>query len=253
MRNKFTKLSMLLLAATIAFSSCKKDEDAPTPPAEVNVPDAKLKAYIKGELGLGENDKITVENILKLDTLAIAGEDDLTGELSGIADLTGLEAAKELVYVRFGGTAVTSLAPIAGLKKVQYLRFNNTAITDVSMLTGYTTLTYFNANTVTGLTSIAGLANNTGLKEMILRDVPMGNAGLQTIKNFLGLYRLNIRSTGVTDLIPLRDMMAQGALQDTTPGAMENGGGATLDLRGNTVDCKELDPYIANIANLDGC
>src|SRR5690606_17349888 len=117
-------------------------------------------------------EEVNTENILALDTLDIAGESDLSGNLSGIADLTGLEKATNLVYVRFGGTQVTDLTPIKDLEKVTYLRFNNTEITDISPISGYTTLTYFNANTVTGLTDISPLAGNTGLKEAILRDVP---------------------------------------------------------------------------------
>ncbi len=247
---------MAMIAVTalaLTFSSCKKDDPDPvTPPAEVNIPDAKLRAFIKTTLGLGENDVINIENIKGLDTLDIAGEDDLTGNLSEIADLTGLEAATELVYVRFGGTQVTNLAPIGGLKKVQYLRLNNTQVSDLTPISGYTTLTYFNANTVTTLTNIAPLSQNTGLQEMILRDVPMGNAGLAVIRNFTSLYRLNARSTGITNIQPLADMMGDGALLDTTPGAAA-AGGATLDLRGNSVDCSVIGAYTSQITNLEGC
>lgn len=251
---------MLTIAVTLfvgfGLSSCKKEEtptpQPPAPAAEVNVPDEKLRNAIKAALNLGAADVITVENIKQLDTLDIDGGADLSGNISGIADLTGLEAATELEYLHMGNTAVTDLTPIAGLRKVKYLRFNNTGITSIAAISQWTSLIYFNANTVTGLTDISPLAGNTGLQEAILRDVPFGNAGMTTIASLTSLYRLNMRSTGVTDISALVTLMSNGTLLDSTPGAAA-AGGATLDLRGNTVDCTLLDPYRSQIANLDGC
>lgn len=241
-----------LMALSIATTSCSKEEDNNvTPlPQDVNIVDPILSDYIKTALNLGADQKINTENILMLDTLNMAGDDVLA--YANLESLEGLEAAKNLVYFRIGGTMVTDLTPVTNLNKITYFRINNTQITDLSPLTNWTTLTYFNANTATSLVDISPLSKNVNLQEMILRDVPMGNAGLNTIRNFTKLYRLNARSTGITDLQPLVDMMAAGALQNSTPGASDNGG-ATLDLRGNTVDCTLLDPYRANIANLDGC
>jgi Leucine-rich repeat (LRR) protein len=247
----------LFLVFFLAFSafSCKKEgTPVPQPPiaAEVNVPDAKLRNAIKAALNLSAADKITVENILALDTLNIDGGADSIGNISGIADLTGLEAATELTYLHMGNTAVTDLTPLAGLRKVKYLRFNNTGVTSIEAIRQWTSLLYFNANTVTGLTDISPLAGNTGLQEAILRNVPFGNPGMTTIAGLTSLYRLNMRATGVTDITALVSIMNAGGLLNSTPGAAA-AGGATLDLRGNTVDCTLLDPYRSQIANLDGC
>jgi hypothetical protein len=241
-----------LMALSIATTSCsKEDENNVTPlPQDVNIVDPVLSDYIKSYLNLGADQKINTENILSLDTLNMPGESNFT--YAALENLAGLDAAKNLVYVRIGGTMVTDLSPLANLNKVNYFRINNTQVTDLSPLANWTTLTYFNANTATSLADISPLNKNVNLQEMILRDVPMGNAGLTTIRNFTKLYRLNARSTGITDIQPLVDMMAAGALLNSTPAASDNGG-ATLDLRGNTVDCTLLDPYRANIANLDGC
>lgn len=252
MKKFFYPFAALLLLVAVSFTACTKDDDDMEPPQVVNIPDALLLAQVKAALGLSATDEVNTENILELDTLNVAGEDDLTGNLSGIADLTGLEAATNLVYVRFGGTQVTDLTPIKDLEKVEYLRFNNTGITDISPISGYTTLTYFNANTVTGLTDISPLAGNTGLKELILRSVPFGNAGMATIANFTEIYRINMRSTEVTDISVLAVLMAGGALQNSTPGASE-AGGASLDLRGLDIDCSVIADYTANIADLEGC
>lgn len=252
MKKCFYPFAALLLLIAVSFTACTKDEDDMDPPQVVNFPDALLLAQVKAKLGLSATEEVNTENILQLDTLNVVGEDDLTGNLSGIADLTGLEAATNLVYVRFGGTQVTDLTPIKDLEKVEYLRFNNTEITDISPISGYTKLTYFNANTVTGLTDISPLAGNTGLKELILRSVPFGNAGMATIANFTEIYRINMRSTEVTDISVLVSLMAGGALQNSTAGAAE-AGGASLDLRGLDIDCSVIADYVANIADLEGC
>jgi len=255
---KFIQKALVLsMAVTFIFSntSCDKEDDKKDNPApkEVTIPDALLREQIKSALGLSSSEAITEANILLLDTLKMAGEDDLTGAISDISDLTGLEKATNLIYLRFGGTKVTDITPIAGLRKVQYLRLNNTQVSDLSPLSQWTSLTYFNINTCLQITNISPIAGNTSLQEIIMRSVPFGDAGMSTFSNFNALYRLNIRETGVTDISVLVSMMQNGALQDSTPGAMENGGGATLDLRQNSVDCTLLDPYRANIANLDGC
>ena len=75
---------------------------------------------------------------------------------------------------------------------------------------------------------------------------------MATIAKFVNLYRLNMRGTGVTDIQELVNLMSKGALLDSTPGANE-AGGATLDLRGLTIDCSLIDSYKDQISNLDGC
>ncbi|MFN3529282.1 MAG: hypothetical protein ACK417_05115 [Bacteroidia bacterium] len=249
-----TKVIACFLLAGFIFGSCKKEEtpDLVNPPAEVTIVDPLLREQIRLKLGLAESEVINEENILRLDTLDLVGENDLTGAINGISSLEGLGAATELSYLRFGGTQVSDLTPIAGLRKVKYLRLNNTPVTSLAPLAQWTSLTYFNINSVTGITDISPIAGNTSLQEIIMRDVPFGNAGMPTFSNFNVLYRLNIRGTGITDIAVLITLMQNGALLDSTPGAAA-AGGATLDLRGNTVDCALLDPYRSQINSLNGC
>ncbi len=253
--NPFKNLPLalcFLLAGFLLVSSCQKDDPIDPEPEVVNIPDALLLAQVKARLGLSASQNVDAENILLLDTLNLDAGDDLTGALSGIADLTGMDKATNLVYIHLGNTNVTNLTPLKDLKKVTYFRINNTAVTDLSPLSGYTTLTYFNANTATGITDINPLGGNTGLKEIILRDVKFGNAGMTTIRKFTKLYRINMRSTGVTSYAVLAEMMALGALLDTTEGATTVGG-ADLDLRGNSADCAPIQPYFSQISNVEGC
>lgn len=240
-------LAVVSLFFIVFFASCDKEDNVQLPTI-IEFEDPILHAQVKEELGLSDEDEINSDNILLLDTLRIDTETSLS--FAAISSLAGLETAVNLVYLHFGGTSVTDLNPIGNLKKIEYLRFNNTGITDISAISGYTTLTYFNANTVTGLTDISPLSGNTGLKEAILREVPFGNEGMSTIAGFSELYRLNMRATGVTDISVLAVLMEGGTLQNSTPGA---GGRAVLDIRGNAVDCSVIAPYIANIADLNGC
>jgi Leucine-rich repeat (LRR) protein len=211
----------------------------------VNFPDSNLEDFIKAQLGVDSVESLTTLYLTGLDTLNISG-------ILPIADLTGIENAPNIRYLRFGETSVTDLTPIQGLEKVEYLRFNNTDVTDISPIADYTTLTYFNANTVTGLSDISPLAGNDGLQEAILRNVPFGNEGMSTLRNITSLYRINMRNTGVTDISVLGEMMADGALLNSTPGADE-AGGATLDLRELDVDdWSPIEPYLDQISNLDG-
>ena len=231
-----------------------EDEDEEPEVKEVHFNDARLAVQVRLALGLADGETITEENILDLEELKIDGDGDVSpnGDIREISDLTGLEYAENLTYLHFGETKVTDLTPIGRLTKMDYLRMNNTDVTDLSPISGYTTLTYFNANRATGITEISPLAGNTGIKEIILREVPFGDAGMATIANFTTMYRINMRATGVTDITVLGQLMSQGALLDSTPGAAAEGG-ATLDLRGLDVeDWSPIEPYLDQISNLDG-
>lgn len=245
---------------SFALTSCSDDDDDTPPsgtaaPTAVNFPDANLEAQVKAALGLGANDQINTQNILLLEELEIDASNDLPGgPLNSIEDLTGLEAATNLSVIRFSATEVADLTPIGGLQNVTSLRLNNTAVSDLSPVSEYTNLIYFNCNTCLQLTDISPLVGNTGLQEAILRSVAFGNEGMATIANWTSLYRLNMRNTGVVDISVLADLMAGGALLNTTPGAAEStDGGAVLDLRDLGVDCSPIEQYADQIISLQGC
>jgi Leucine-rich repeat (LRR) protein len=256
--NKTINLLMLMLA--LVFSSCGSDDPISVDPDNdqdevevVEFPDALLEAQIRLALDIADDEDITPELMLTLEELNIDASEDFSGDISDISNLSGLEYAENLTYFRFGYTSVTDLSPISDLENIEYLRFNNTDITDISPISGYTSLTYFNANTVTGLEEISPLAGNTGLQTAILREVPFGNEGMTTIRQLTSLHRINMRNTGVTDITVLGELMAEGALLDSTPGAIEENGGADLDLRGLTIaDWSPVAPYVDQINEFDG-
>lgn len=253
----YTGILSALLVFTLLFSACS--DDSPTSVEEeeevetVEIPDQRLLAQIRIILDIDDETDITPEMMLEITELNLNASDDFSGDISEIADLTGIEYALNLEYFRISYTAVTDLRPVSDLEKIEYFRINNTAITDISPIANYTNLTYFNANTVTGLTDISPLLGNNNLHTTILRDVPMGNAGLETIRTFPIIHRINIRDTGVTDINPLREMMENGALLDSTPGAQEVNSGARLDFRGLSIeDWSPIAPYVDQINRIDG-
>ena len=247
----YSKLMLNGVCFAFAFA-CTDDPEPQLEPQVIQFEDPLLLQQVKLALDLNQNQEVNEENILLLEELNIDGGSDFDGTISEISSLVGLENATNLNYLHFGNTKITDLTPIRDLEKIEYLRMNNTGVTDLSPIANYTALTYFNANTTRGITDISPLSGNAALQEMILREVPMGNNGLETIRNFPVLYRLNMRNTGVTDVSVLAEIMEAGALQNNTPGASENGG-ATLDLRGLEVaDWSPIEPYLSNVGNLDG-
>lgn len=261
MNNKFLltlgALAMLL-AGSLFISACSSDPTSSNDDEDieieiVNFADQRLLTQVRLALDIESDVEITPDLMLELDTLNINAGNDTSGELTGISDLTGLEFALNLVYLRLSATSITDLSPISGLEKIDYLRFNNTPITNLSPLSNITSLTYFNANSVTGITDISPLSGNTGLRTAILRNVPFGNEGMETIRNFTTIHRINMRDTGVTDISVLGELMADGALLNSTPFAQEENGGAVLDLRGLDVDdWSPIAPYIDQINDLSG-
>ncbi len=250
----FAFIGTTILSASLLLAGCSKDDDDGPDnngPQVVTIPDARLALEIRTKLNIAATDSITTADMEKLDTLNIDAGSVLAR--ADISSLEGLQYAENLVYLHFGSTNVTDLTPIKDLKKVAYLRLNNTKVTSLAPIAGYTSLTYFNANSVNTITDISPLAGNTGIQEIILRDVPFGNPGMATLKNFTVMYRINMRNTGVTDISVLAELMEAGALQNTTPGAAA-AGGADLDLRQlSGIDCSLLDPYKENISNMEGC
>lgn len=180
--------------------------------------DAALEALVRSIL--------EVDNDTELTTELLASVDELDARGSGVENITGVGLMPNITYMRLDDTNVTDLGPVIDLEN----------------------LTYFNINSVDGITDISPLANNTNLEVLIARNIPFGNDGMQTLLNFPNLWRINMRNTGVTDLSILADMMQNGALQD----AANPNGVAKVDVRELNADFCVIFPYINNIGDLSG-
>jgi len=232
----------LLLGVSFATVSCGKKDPQPVKPKpkpvakEVVFEDKKLTEIIKAELKLKATEKVTEANIKDLKKLILGGK---TKE---VKTLKGLEKAVELTEIDFAENAVKDLSPIKDLKKVTVLKLSSTAVEDLKALANYSTLTLFDANAAKGIKDISPLAKNVNLQTLILADVPVADKGLETIKLFTKLHKLNLKTSGITKVDELAELMSKGALLKTTAGYKD--GDSELILTGNTIkDYTPLDKY----------
>ncbi len=84
-----------------------------TDPAKAWMPDAALRAAVRGEIGLLPGVSLTKERIQEVRYLNIAGK--------GISDIAGLEFATNLRELDLSRNPITDLAPLANLKTLENL------------------------------------------------------------------------------------------------------------------------------------
>ncbi|SFB77831.1 hypothetical protein SAMN05421747_10148 [Parapedobacter composti] len=253
-----TYLLFSLLFTGVIFQSCSKNDPEPEPepePETIQIPNEQLRSLVLAGLGLPAT---TVDIPLdKMEDLVSINANDLeTVDRPLLDDLTGLEHATNLIYLRIGETGVTDLSPVSGLENIRYFRINDTEISDLTPISNYTKLVYFNANSATQITDISPLAGNVDLLEAILRNVPFGNEGMETIGKFTKLYRLNMRNTGVSDITVLGELMANGEallssnpydVDDHFPDELKPGKEQALDLRENPIESYDpIRPFVEN-------
>ena len=101
---------VILLALGIAWVGCAKRIPSAQP---VNIPDANLRTAIEDALHKPAGAIITNTDMATLTSLEPGWGD--------IRELTGLEFAIDLTYVRLGHNQISDLSPFAGLTKLQFL------------------------------------------------------------------------------------------------------------------------------------
>ena len=144
------------------------------PRAEVvSIPDAKLAMAIRRKIG----NSITTHTILNLQSVDVLDE--------VVTDLTGLEHAHNLIYLRLGNNRVSDFSVLEGLTKLLsfsgsisdvsvlpklpnlrllYLEYKN--IADISSLSGLTQLSWLNlqGNNISDISALSELTQLTFLK-----------------------------------------------------------------------------------------
>lgn len=210
--------SQLVKADTTTESS----SEAPTNQEDiVNIPDNNLRNDIQKELGT--NVPLTATNLLKLEKLNLT--------FSGVTDLTGLEAAKNLTWLDLTGNTISDIKPLSGLSKLSYvnLRMNKaTSLPDLGLLkrTAIRELNLVGDDYGQQLDKLAGVAELTTLENLELQNtkittVPdltkltnlrsLGLAGnklteVSALKNLTNLTELAINSNQITDFTPISNL-----------------------------------------------
>ena len=116
--------------------------------AEINIPDANLRAAIAEALGKGQRASVTETEMSTFYVL------DLTEK--GIRDLTGLEFARNLQMLTLTNNLITDLTPISRLIDLRNLYVGDNVIFDLSSLTNLVGLVelWFWDNAVSDLTPL---------------------------------------------------------------------------------------------------
>ncbi len=158
----------------------------------VYIPDANLRAVIEEALDKTPDVPITVEEMATLEVIDAESKD--------ISDLTGLEFATNIYFLKLSANNISDLSAIAGLTRLQLLHFDGNRVSDLSALAGLSNLNNlsFAHNQVSDLSPLAELTTLIGIHitENGISDLsPL--AGLPNLKEFLSW------SNPLSDLSPL--------------------------------------------------
>ena len=204
---------------------------------EAWMPDPALRAAVRDALGIPADALLTKDNMQGLERLNAGGR--------GIADIKGLEFARNLVhlhlgnegnyvidlnplstltsltYLNVGGNQVAGLRPLLNLTNLTGLSLWNNQVTDISPLSSLTSLTYLNLadNHVSDLSSLANLIN---LEELDLFDNEVVSVvPLTDLKN---LKHLILTENHIKDFSPLAGLASlrvlrikQNPIRDLSP------------------------------------
>lgn len=133
---------------------------------------------------------------------------DYTLGRTGIKNLSGLEAFKNLKYLDIGNNSIKDLKPLAKLTKLEYLEMaklnqEGPEPLDINPLSGLTALTHLTVN-YNHIKDIKALANMTKLEflSMVVNDI----TDISPLKNCKKLTKLYARNNNIEDLSPLADI-----------------------------------------------
>ena len=180
------------------------------PGASVYIPDPNLRVFIEEKLGKTPNAPITVEEMTRLHR--ISPED------KGIRDLTGLEFATNLEWLKIQGNQISDITPLKGLTKLDLLDISANEIIDLSPLAELKNLRHVNVshNNISDLSPMAGLSNLkrfdswgnplsdlSPLVGLEVIDICGGEPDISTLESAKNLKELYLLGCGVSDVSPV--------------------------------------------------
>ena len=208
--NQFSEIVFALDFPDVAISVDQQTERIPG--ASVYIPDPNLRAILEENLGKTPNTPITVEEMATMHRNRIFAED------KGISDLTGLEFATNLEWLKIQGNQISDLSPLAGLTKLDLLDISNNEVRDLSPLTGLTNLRHvkISHNNISDLSPLAELPNLnrfdswgnplsdlSPLVGLEIIDICGGQLDISTLEGAKNLKELYLLGGGVSDVSPL--------------------------------------------------
>ena len=218
--NQFSEIVFALDFPDVAISVDPQTERIPG--ASVYIPDPNLRAVIAEELGKTPNTPITVAEMATMHRNRIFAED------KGISDLTGLEFATNLEWLKIQGNQISDLSPLAGLTKLDLLDISGNEVSDLSPLVGLKNLRHvkISHNNISDLSPLAGLPNLnqfdswgnplsdlSPLVGLEVIDLCGGEPDVSTLAGAKNLKELYLLGGGISDVAPLAKLTGLTRLQ----------------------------------------
>ena len=159
---------------------------------EVNIADAALRGRILAALGKAPDQPVSAGEMAALRALNLRH--------AGVADLSGLEMAVNLVELDLGFSPAPGLSPLPALAS---LNLDGASLANLAPLSGLTGLSRLSLrdNAIVELAPLAGL---TGLKRLDLGGNRIVN--LQPLSGLTSLSHLSLRNNVIVELAPLAEL-----------------------------------------------
>jgi hypothetical protein len=201
-----------------------------------NIPDANLKVAVEQTLGKADP--------AQTDMLAL---EQLDAPRRRIADLTGLEYATNLTWLRVAFNEVNDVSLLAGLRNLVHADIGPNRITDIGPLAGLINLTdlYLGSNPIEDISVLSGLVNLS-----VLRVENNEISDISPLAGLVNLRVLRLPFNHISDLSPL-----SGLAQLTTMSLNGNQiqdinaltGMTLLDIKGNPLSAAVYEVQIPQV------
>ena len=162
----------------------------------VDIPDSALREAIASGLDKESGETITEEDMATVRSIH--------AEYAGIADLTGLRYAINLMRLDLDGNEIGDVSELENLTSLRHLSLDGNGVTDLSPLANLTNLKALDLSH-NGLDSIDALARLTNLAVLALG----GNSALMDLRpleNLSALTRLYLYGNGIEELDALGEL-----------------------------------------------
>ena len=174
----------------------------PVAAANVNIPDANLRAKINAVLrgflqqpNRATNAAITEAEMKKLTSL--------TAVSASISDLTGLEKATNLTFLRLSGNSISDISHLSDLTNLTWLILFGNSISDISHLSDLTSLRELglSGNSISDISHLSDLTNLTVLSLF-------GNSisDISHLSDLTNLTTLELENNSISDISHLSDL-----------------------------------------------
>ena len=166
------------------------------PGGQVHIPDPNLRAEIAARLRKGPNEPISAAEMARLREVRVDGK--------GVRDLTGLQFAINLSWIRMTNNEVSDLSPLAGLTRLRELWAKGNPISDLSPVRGLTNLTHLDVSRCQ-VSDISPVRNLTNLVHLDVVGTQVSD--ISPVTNLTNLVHLDFRHSLVSDISPVRRLI----------------------------------------------